>query len=135
MTNPMEPAKAQTDFPATLRLVATDPVAWAVNPSLPDFLYQAAVRLEALAAQLAERDAEIERLKGAVRLERDRACGLLEAAYEAADWLGPGDNVADEKLVPAILKADGDPEYAKQWAEERGFFSPDAIQPGNSHER
>lgn len=63
------------------------------------------------------------RAQGAAELaqERERAGDLLEAAYEAADWLGPGEPVAEERLVPAILKADRDQTYAYNWLVERGF--------------
>lgn len=46
--------------------------------------------------------------------EKERASILLEAVWEALYELGVTDRVSEEILIPAILKTDGDLDYARK---------------------
>lgn len=82
--------------------------------------------LDRLRVEINRLRAENAALRQECAVEKERASVLLEAAWEVMSQFGVTDTAADEILVPAILKADGDPEYARTTiAEMRAAFPDD----------
>lgn len=61
--------------------------------------------------------------------ERERASILLEAVWEAVTQLGVTDSTAEDILIPAILKTDSDPQYARNTIAEMRAAVSEVLRP------